>query len=472
MMEKTQAKPLTAAQQRQRDKKRRTWLRTGVQLFFFVSMPGAFVAGFSGVKQIFLHIGAGEVLSVDSFTLSLLGLCGFTLLFDRFFCGYACAFGSLGDAVWALSGLIQKKLFHRKKQLCLPERAVLLGQKVKYLLLAWLVALYVTRQEKMLTGASPWEVFSRLTALHLPPEGFGVGIGLLVLILLWLQGAVWATDFTTLTPGQRARTEVILRQQALSAGEFVSEEKLTAGEYALLQSGEFSWASLNFSKGRLIVEAAAAKPVPDIASGTLHGITARVAGTVLETNLTSGTMLVTPGQAVEAGQGLIGTARMERDGTLIFQPAAGRVLAQFEWEFSETLPATVAADQLTGSKSHQYQLHFAGKSLALPPWSSHQENARAITRHLHPAFWGLALPCSVEETVFYHTQNETLSYTGDQMLALARLHSRQALYAAYPDAVLLTRKEDFSAEGDQFHYRVCYTIAADICQENTKTAED
>ena len=77
-MEKTQAKPLTAAQQRQRDKKHRTWLRTGVQLFFFVSMPGAFVAGFSGVKQIFLHIGAGEVLSVDSFTLSLLGLCGCT----------------------------------------------------------------------------------------------------------------------------------------------------------------------------------------------------------------------------------------------------------------------------------------------------------------------------------------------------------------------------------------------------------
>ena len=53
MMEKTQAKPLTAAQQRQRDKKRRTWLRTGVQLFFFVSMPGAFVAGFSGEIQKF-----------------------------------------------------------------------------------------------------------------------------------------------------------------------------------------------------------------------------------------------------------------------------------------------------------------------------------------------------------------------------------------------------------------------------------
>ena len=61
---------------------------------------------------------------------------------------------------------------------------MLWGQKVKYLLLAGLVALYVTRQEKLLTGASPWEVFSRLTALRLPPEGFGVGIALFVLILL------------------------------------------------------------------------------------------------------------------------------------------------------------------------------------------------------------------------------------------------------------------------------------------------
>ena len=101
-------------------------------------------------------------------------------------------------------------------------------------------------------------LFFRLRPL-LRRRGLWAGLFLFLPLLLWLQGAVWATDFTTLTPGQRARAEVILRQQALSAGEFVSEEKLTAGEYALLQSGEFSWASLNFSKGRLIVEAAAAQ---------------------------------------------------------------------------------------------------------------------------------------------------------------------------------------------------------------------
>ena len=47
-------KPLTAAQKQQQTRKHRAWLRACIQLFFFFAMPGAFVAGFSGVKQLFL----------------------------------------------------------------------------------------------------------------------------------------------------------------------------------------------------------------------------------------------------------------------------------------------------------------------------------------------------------------------------------------------------------------------------------
>lgn len=183
-MTQTEKKPLTAAQKKQHTLKHRVLLRAGIQLFFFFAMPGAFVAGFSGVKQLFLRIGAGQVLQLDSFALSLIGLCGFTILFGRFFCGYVCAFGSLGDAVYGLSGLIQKKLFHRKKQFSLPAKAVRLGQLIKYLVLAAIIGLCSAGVYGRLTGWSPWEVFSRLTALHTPPEGFGLGIGLFVLILI------------------------------------------------------------------------------------------------------------------------------------------------------------------------------------------------------------------------------------------------------------------------------------------------
>ena len=155
-------------------------------------------------------------------------------------------------------------------------------------------------------------------------RGLWAGCLVFLPLLLWLQGFVWFVEPVGLTPGQQARAAVVLWEAGLFPGNAVTQEKLTAGEYALLQSGEFSWASLNFMKGKLVAEAAAAKPVPDIAAGTLHGLRARVSGTVVRTNLVSGTMLVVPGQAVEAGQGLIGTARAERDGTLIFQPAAGQ----------------------------------------------------------------------------------------------------------------------------------------------------
>ena len=183
-METTTKKPLTAAQQRQRGLKHRAWLRAGVQAVFFLTMPGAFVAGFNGVKQIFLRIGTGDVLALDSFALSLLGLCGFTILFGRFFCGYVCAFGSLGDFVYWLSGLVQKKIFHRKKQFQFPAKAVRWGQLVKYLVLALIAGLCAAGLYGKLSGTDPWEVFSRLTALRLPPQGFGIGILLFVLILI------------------------------------------------------------------------------------------------------------------------------------------------------------------------------------------------------------------------------------------------------------------------------------------------
>ena len=99
-----------------------------------------------------------------------------------------------------------------------------------------------------------------------------------------------------------------------------------------------------------MAEAAVAKPVPDIAAGTLHGLRAKVSGSVVNTNLVSGTMLVVPGQAVEAGQGLIGTARAERDGTLIFQPAAGIVRAQFEWEEEQEEALTQTTEKFKGTQ--------------------------------------------------------------------------------------------------------------------------
>lgn len=230
-----------------------------------------------------------------------------------------------------------------------------------------------------------------------------------------------------------------------------------------LQSGEFSWVSLNFLDGRLELEAAEAKPVPEIAAGTLHGLRAKAAGTVVSTNLVSGTMLVVPGQAVEKGQGLIGTARAERDGTLIFQPAAGSVRAQFEWEFAEELRLMAATYQLTGNTVVQRRLFLAGRVFPLPSLFSPADDSTAVTRHLQPELLGLTLPLSVEETTYYEQAENEIHSSEDEARALARLHGLQALQNDYPDAEFVAQKVDVTTENNMLHYRVVYTIIADIC---------
>ena len=92
-------------------------------------------------------------------------------------------------------------------------------------------------------------LFFRLRPL-LRRTGLWAGLALFIPLLLWSQQFVWAVDTSTLTRGQAARAFAVLRQADLAPGAAATEAKRTAGEYALLESGEFSWASLNFAKGR------------------------------------------------------------------------------------------------------------------------------------------------------------------------------------------------------------------------------
>ena len=293
-------------------------------------------------------------------------------------------------------------------------------------------------------------------------KGLWVGLAAWGLGLLWLQGLIWAVDYGSLTTGQRARAGAVLRSCGLQPGTVVTEELLRTGEYALLESGEFSCASLNFEKGRLAVEAAPAHARPEIAAGTLHGLRAKCNGTVLRTNLASGTMLVVPGQTVEAGQGLIGTARSERDGTLIFAPAAGTVVAQLEWETNQNIPLAETLPQLTGKNTTNYKLFFAEHSAVLSP-SAPDGDGLCRTRHLQLEVFGLPLPCAVEETIYYGQQQETMYRTEAQALTLARLQGLRALHDAFPDADILARREECTVQEEALHYNAVYTVTADIC---------
>ena len=163
-------------------KKVHVWVRAVIQLLYFLFIPSAYTAAFNGVKYIFTQMGAKSHLELTSFVVTLIALCLFTVVFGRFFCGFACAFGSLGDAVRAFYVFICKKL--KKKPVTMKASVVKYLQAVKYIVLVLLVVSCYTGVYSKTQGMSPWDVFSMLHAGNFKLGGYIVGLVLLVLILV------------------------------------------------------------------------------------------------------------------------------------------------------------------------------------------------------------------------------------------------------------------------------------------------
>ncbi len=162
-------------------KQRQAWLRAGIQLIFFIMFPSAYTAAFQGVKYIFTQIGQTKVIEMTNFVYILIGLCMYTILFGRYFCGYACAFGSFGDAVNGLYKALCKKV--KKKPMVLPVKIRRMLSGMKYAVLVLIVLLCFSGDFHRTKGMSPWDVFSLVRSGNFSFHGYTVGVIILLLIM-------------------------------------------------------------------------------------------------------------------------------------------------------------------------------------------------------------------------------------------------------------------------------------------------
>lgn len=159
-----------------------TYVRVMIQLLFFILLPSVFTTAFSGVKYIFTQIGYGESMTMTSFLAVLIVLCLYTIVFGRFFCGYACAFGSLGDVVRAFYIWVCKIMKKKPYELKEPWRRRL--SFLKYGVLFVILVLCFTGAYGKMQGTSPWDVFSMLRAGNLKINTYGAGVALLLVIVI------------------------------------------------------------------------------------------------------------------------------------------------------------------------------------------------------------------------------------------------------------------------------------------------
>lgn len=141
------------------------WLMQGA---FFVLAPSSFATGFMGLKTLLMQVNVmnthrGYDFEVMSFTVFLAVLLVATVLIGRFFCGYVCSFGFLGDAVYAAGDALAKKLGVKRKPL--PAKLELVLRGLKYVVLVAVCALVLMGFYTTVNSNSPWTVFGKLANL-------------------------------------------------------------------------------------------------------------------------------------------------------------------------------------------------------------------------------------------------------------------------------------------------------------------
>ncbi|MDO5146640.1 MAG: 4Fe-4S binding protein [Eubacteriales bacterium] len=156
-----------------------------IRLGFFVAWPALFATAFGGVKQVAESIAKQESLPWNPFIFTLLVLLGFTIVFGRFFCGFACALGTWGDAVYWISSQIQKK---RRKR---PLRCLKKGERIlrfgKYAVLVIVLILCIEGFGAQVALHSPFSAFSRIRQFAVPESRAGLVLFLLITVGMALE---------------------------------------------------------------------------------------------------------------------------------------------------------------------------------------------------------------------------------------------------------------------------------------------
>jgi len=130
-------------------------IRRVIQLAAFLLFPGLFISAFSAMKELYLALikGSFSFSALAQPLLLLIAIFPITILWGRFFCGYLCSFGSMGDLLWAIS----RKII--KKPMKVPEKADRLLKLVKYLLLLLIVIFLWTLAIPVDSTMNPWTIF-------------------------------------------------------------------------------------------------------------------------------------------------------------------------------------------------------------------------------------------------------------------------------------------------------------------------
>ena len=254
--------------------------------------------------------------------------------------------------------------------------------------------------------------------------GIPIGILLFGYLVFWLQGFVWTISYYEMQPKEAIIIGDILRENGISQGTRVTSEQMNkVRNNILLDGSNFSSLSLNFVKGRLIVDATTIIEKPEISNNIgVADIVAKKDGIISSVEVISGFSVCGAGQYVTKGDILIsGSYIDEYTGYETTNYSDAKVMAQTQTIYQYKQPMTVTENIATGEIKNYRSICVGDKKI---PLYRPRELAGSYTQTVSEKpvkVFSLPLPLSLETIEISHVEKKTVNYSDDMATEKARL---------------------------------------------------
>lgn len=295
--------------------------------------------------------------------------------------------------------------------------------------------------------------------------GIAAGAVLCAALLLAGPNLIWNIEFYEFTPAQEAAVRAQLYEAGVYEGAWANSTVLASVADAIfVGSQEYSWVSLNFVKGRLMVEKNDRTPPPEIIKTDITDLVAASSGIIVKTDIRGGFLEKAVGQSVAAGEVLASGCRFdEKLQKTVYTHSEGEIYAQVEKTYVNTQPLTARA-QMPGTVTCTASRLLLPTG-ALPLGPQRLEEGRAVTERRPLTLLGFNLPATIE-TVRVR-QVETVEQTLTPALAAGK--ARMAIYDAIAQEFgtyqLLEQQEELQEEEGELTLSLHVTMIVNIAKQ-------
>lgn len=259
--------------------------------------------------------------------------------------------------------------------------------------------------------------------------GLPAGAAVFLALCLWLPGLLWCVRFYRVPASYQREIRRALYDCGIIEGCRPGGAALRrARQQILLRSQDLADVSLNFVRGRLVVEVSLRTPQPAAQRGAPGDIVAARAGIIERISVQQGFAVVAVGQQVSAGELLVtGSFFDDKTGNTVTTAASASVVARTQKSYLVSLPLQSAVLVPDGAPRVVRALLIGGRRIPLGGQQPPPENSIVQLRRTPLTAAGFALPAVLEQRFAYPRRAVAVTLSLPQAEAQARLRLQQAL---------------------------------------------